>query len=365
MNEERPTNSNRRPPEGEPVKLTFEDTERILLQRVADQKDNPRQAMWELAQFYKFNGRHDQALACLRDLMQRLPKVEQKAQCVFTMGQSAEKVGDFVSAVRYYKEALSMEPVSKFTWYFILNNLGFSLNRLGHYVEGETYCRKAIEVNGGRYNAHKNVGIALAGQGRYQEAAQHFVIATTVDAGDPRSLGLLRDLLQKHPELEYEFGPEVARCEQAVKFAALAIQRARAGKVLKILLGCNNQDLDEMFSEMFRCMAGGAVKIASADSWNDFIGKACAGSFDLGLCITNNLVRDENGLNSAEPWAFAVSAVRRIKGNSSMAIILSGDYNEVSEHEDSCLEAGADVVLELPFSFNALADAARRVLGVG
>ena len=51
-----------------------------------------------------------EALAYLRDLIQRLPDVEQKAQCIFTRGQSAEKVGDFTAAVRYYKAAMAMEP---------------------------------------------------------------------------------------------------------------------------------------------------------------------------------------------------------------------------------------------------------------
>ncbi len=90
--------------------MSAEETEQILLQRLVDQKDGPPQAMWELAQFYKLSGRHDEALAYLRDLIQRLPEVEQKAQCVFTMGQSAEKVGDFAAAVRYYKEAMAMGP---------------------------------------------------------------------------------------------------------------------------------------------------------------------------------------------------------------------------------------------------------------
>ncbi|MBE0545430.1 MAG: tetratricopeptide repeat protein [Verrucomicrobia bacterium] len=223
MNEDCPTNSNgsdRRPPEGEPVEMRFQDAERMLLQQVVEQKDDPRQAMWELAQLYKLSGRHEQALTWLRDLMRRLPDVEQKAQCVFTMGQSAEKVGDFVAAVRYYKEALGMEPAHTFTWYFLLNNLGYSLNQLGNFTEGERYCRKAIEVDGSRCNAHKNLGLALAGQGLHRQAAECYVTATMVNGSDPRSLNLLRGLLEQHPELAIEFGDELAACERAVNLAA-------------------------------------------------------------------------------------------------------------------------------------------------
>ena len=42
---------------------------------------------------------------------------------------------------------------------------------LGHFAEGEKFCRAAIEINPSRPNGHKNLGIALAGQGQYREAA--------------------------------------------------------------------------------------------------------------------------------------------------------------------------------------------------
>jgi tetratricopeptide (TPR) repeat protein len=96
--------------------------------------------------------------------MQRLPDPEQRAECVLTMGQVVEQVGDYRAAVQYYREALALEPTHAFTWYFINNNLGLSLNTLGHFAEGERYCRKAIEIHPHRPNAHKNLGIALAGQ---------------------------------------------------------------------------------------------------------------------------------------------------------------------------------------------------------
>jgi len=74
----------------------------------------------------------------------RYPDLERKANCVLAMGATMEQVQDFEAAVRYYKEALALEPVRTPTWYFINNNLGFSLNTLGHFSEGEIYCHKAI-----------------------------------------------------------------------------------------------------------------------------------------------------------------------------------------------------------------------------
>ena len=71
-----------------------------------------------------------------------------------------------------------------------------------------------------RPNGHKNLGIALAGQGNFREAAQCFVTATRVDASDRRSFDLLTKLLAEHPELEFEFAVEVECCRQAVGVAA-------------------------------------------------------------------------------------------------------------------------------------------------
>ena len=127
---------------------------------------------------------------------------------------------DYPAAVRYYKEALAPEPTHTITWYFINNNLGFSLNTLGQFAEGEVYCRKAIKVDPTRPNAHKNLGIALAGRGEHREAAQSFVTATQVNAADARALRLLQDLLRQHPELEYEFAAAAASCQKAVEVVA-------------------------------------------------------------------------------------------------------------------------------------------------
>ena len=54
---------------------------------------------------------------------------EQKAACVLVMGAAAEKKQDFEAAVRFYREALAMEPICNDVWYFIHNNLGYSADK--------------------------------------------------------------------------------------------------------------------------------------------------------------------------------------------------------------------------------------------
>jgi len=209
-----------RPPEGPLVEMSAEEMEKTLLKRLEEEKADPTEALWQLARFYQQSKQPEKGLACLRQVSARMPDVEAKARCILAMGQTMEAVQDFQAAVRYYKEAMAMEPARTSTWYFILNNLGFSLNKLGQFADGETYCRKAIEVDPTRPNAFKNLGIALGGQGEHRQAAECFVRATQANAVDARSFHLLRELLREHPELEYEFQGDVGCCEKAVDLAA-------------------------------------------------------------------------------------------------------------------------------------------------
>ena len=213
-----------RPPAGPVVELSNEQAEKMLLEKLADSQDDPRKALWELAQFYKLAKQHEKALQSLRELIQRLPDPEDKANCVFTMGQAMEQVGDYAAAVRYYKEAEALEPAHTFTWYFINNNLGFCLNTLGRFSDGEIYCRRALAIDLKRPNAHKNLGVALAGLGQYRDAARCFVAATQVNAADARAFRLLEELLKQHPELAYDFQDELDCCRKAIEVAGTKVR---------------------------------------------------------------------------------------------------------------------------------------------
>ena len=84
----------RRPPDGPVVELSAEEAEKMLLKNLDEAKADPTEALWRLAHFYKQAKQHEKALERLRQLMQRLPDPEQKAQCVLTMGQAMEQVSD-------------------------------------------------------------------------------------------------------------------------------------------------------------------------------------------------------------------------------------------------------------------------------
>ena len=89
-----------------------------------------------------------------------------------------------------------------------VNNLANLYKRQGRYAEAEARCRAALQVDPDRHNAHKNLGIALEGQGRLAEAVPAYLAAVWRCPEDPRSLRHLEALLAQHPELRPLAEPE-------------------------------------------------------------------------------------------------------------------------------------------------------------
>jgi tetratricopeptide (TPR) repeat protein len=201
------------------VEITAKEAENILLENLNRERDNPDDALWQLAKFYSESQQSEKGLEYFHKAMDRLPDAERKASCLLAMGQAMERADDYHAALRYYKEAMALEPTDPRTWYLVHNNIGFCLNTLGNFQEGKTYCQRAIAINPDRHNAYKNLGIAQQGLGRFCEAAKCFIVATQANASDPRSAKLLTELLREHPELQPEFGADAECCTQAVKSA--------------------------------------------------------------------------------------------------------------------------------------------------
>lgn len=202
--------------------LTFDEAERALLQQLEELPERRGLTLQRLAQLYRRDGRHDQAIARMRELFAMPLDLEFKAAFALAMGGHAESDGDYLGAVCYYEETLKLKPADPMTAYFGNNNLGFSLNKLGRFVEGEACCRMAIPILPERSNAHKNLGLALAGQKRWREAAACFVEATRVCPTDPRSCVLLEELLRDHAGLHEEF-------REAARTCRCQVDAARAG----------------------------------------------------------------------------------------------------------------------------------------
>jgi Flp pilus assembly protein TadD len=87
-------------------------------------------------------------------------------------------------------------------------------NQLGEFAEAETRCRAAVAFQPYMYNAHKSLGVALAGQGRFAAAARSLLEAAQRAVCDGRALAHLEELLAARPEVGREH-PEILAAVQA------------------------------------------------------------------------------------------------------------------------------------------------------
>jgi tetratricopeptide (TPR) repeat protein len=157
--------------------------------------------------------RFDGAVGLLAKALELAADDGLRAYCLLEMGRAHEGKPDYRAAAEAYRRGLALPPEPTETWYFLNNNLGFCLNQLGRFEEAEPFCRAAIAFQPFMYNAHKNLGVSLQGQGRLVEAAHSFLEAARRSGSDRRALGHLEDLLAHHPEVGREH-PELLEAFQ-------------------------------------------------------------------------------------------------------------------------------------------------------
>ena len=194
--------STRQTPSDEPV---FDrDLEAKLLARFHEARLAYEKAAMDLAFFYSRSGDQKKAIEILAKTESVTQDPERKAYLFLSAGQLSEQLRDFHAALSFYYQALSLEPTDKRTWYLVHNNIGFCLNQLRRHREAERYCRDAITIDGKRQHAHKNLGIALEGQGMVTAAAEAYIAAVLVNPTDNRALAYLERLVQSAGELAGE-----------------------------------------------------------------------------------------------------------------------------------------------------------------
>jgi len=210
--------------------MPVEEVEAKLLTQLEERGGACADTLWQLARLCSLTGRQRQGLEFIERIVATTDDRETLASGCLAEGQLMEQLRDFAGAVPFYESGLALQPTSAPVRYLLHNNLGFSLNQLGKYPEGEVHCRAAIEVDATRPNAFKNLGLSLQGQGRYALAARSFVDATKANASDPRSAKHLRDLLTEHgADVEAEvpdIREQLQACDAAVA-AAQIIQKMR------------------------------------------------------------------------------------------------------------------------------------------
>ncbi|GAB4581423.1 MAG: hypothetical protein Fur0022_41700 [Anaerolineales bacterium] len=215
--------------------VSAEEAEKILLEKLKKCENELESTLFDLTVFYSRTNRQNIAMLYINRLMAITDDPEKKAICFLKMGQLMEQIRNYEAAITFYSQAFSLEPVNNEAWYFINNNLGYCLNHFGRYREAEPYCRAAIQIEPRQYNAYKNLGISLEGQGQYSEAAKSYIKAVQVNAGDPRALSHLEELVANHseilsdiPDIQYQ----IEKSKEAVELAQ-KIQRGYEDRLNK------------------------------------------------------------------------------------------------------------------------------------
>ena len=210
-------------PEGLPDRVY--EAERVLQKRLAEAEKRHEDLLVNFIILYGGVGRLDLSTVYLERLLQLANDAEKKANCFLMLGQTMEQTGNYEEAIQFYKQALVLEPTDSDVWYLVNNNLGYCLNYFSKYADAEPYCREAIKLDPGRYNAYKNLGISLQGLGTYTMAARSFIKAVEAEPRDNRAFRHLLELMSAHPEIAVDIPDihqEVERCRKLVQNAGFS-----------------------------------------------------------------------------------------------------------------------------------------------
>ena len=210
-----------------PRPATAETAEAALLRRLAycTHPAERRHLTLELVVLYSYSGRQAEAMGHLRRLLEGTGDPAEQADYLLGLGQLMEQVGDHAGASVFYQEGLALPRAPTDTRYLLHNNLGYCRNAAHRHAEAEGHCRAAIAIDPQRHNAHKNLGVALEGQGRCAEAVAAYVRAVHCNPHDPRALQHLERMVTAHPALA-DAVTGLASTLEACRERVLAARRA-------------------------------------------------------------------------------------------------------------------------------------------
>lgn len=179
------------------------DTEKLLLARLESSTTSEDYFRWMLfvVGFYRGINKIDSAVQLLEAYIKVSKDIEQSAHCYLALGQIATDEMRYQTALSHFSAALNLAPQKRKVIYVLHNNIGYCLNSLGRFVDGEKHCRMAIEIDWTRASGYRNLGVSLNEQKNVIGAAWALVEAVKADETDNRAHALLEKLLTLHPTL--------------------------------------------------------------------------------------------------------------------------------------------------------------------
>ena len=123
--------------------------------------------------------RRKEGLACFGDFGSPSPNSEDRhaEKKLISQADRARDARDWVSAARYYREALDHKPDNLAIWV----QYGHALKESRNVAEAENAYRKSLELDAGVADTHLQLGHALKIQGRRIEAGTAYLRALALD----------------------------------------------------------------------------------------------------------------------------------------------------------------------------------------
>ena len=206
--------------------ILLEECENELFACLLDSWGECHATLLNLAIFYGKTGKQERAVSFVKHLLELSDEPEEQARYLLMLAQLMEEIEDYDSSKVYYEQALELELYDEITLYFMHNNFGYLLNQMGFFEEARPHLERAISIDPERHNGYKNLAMACEGLGRLEEAVECYITATQSEPYDARSLVLLENLLNRHPELFVKaphLQSRLDRCKSQVKIAQAEI----------------------------------------------------------------------------------------------------------------------------------------------
>ncbi len=177
------------------------DTEKLLLDRMKKSSSSEDYFRWMLfvVGFYRGINNIEAASDLLEGFIKITKDTEQSAHCYLALGQIATDEQRHEDALKHFTIALELAPKKRKVIYVLHNNIGYCLNALDRFTEGERHCRCAIEIDWTRASGFRNLGISLNGQGNVFGALWALTEAVRADPADSRAANTLANLIALHP----------------------------------------------------------------------------------------------------------------------------------------------------------------------
>jgi tetratricopeptide (TPR) repeat protein len=126
--------------------------------------------------------------AYLKTLLNSNEKVSKKsisknddAKYFYTQGQNASKINNYEEAIKYYLEAVKLDPKFAFAW----DNLGVSYRKMNMYKEAIEAYKKSLEIDPKSITPLQNIAVTYQYAKEYEKSVESYKNLIALLPNDP------------------------------------------------------------------------------------------------------------------------------------------------------------------------------------